>query len=86
MVTRNRLVVALVVAYAAVEIAVDNALVFMDLSGQRVPSFTVLLVGALGAKFGAGGDPLASLHRLALLSGVVGFAFVLAAVWQLHRT
>ena len=82
MVSRNRLVVYLLLAYAVLEISLDNALVFLNLTGRRVPSVTVLLLGALGVPLGVG-DPLDGANRIALALGVVGLFFVSAAVWQL---
>ena len=83
MVSRNRLFVYLVVAYTLVEILVDNVLVFMNLTGRSFPSVTFLLLGALGVEFGNVEYLVGRLNRLALVFGLVGLAFVLAAVWQL---
>lgn len=82
MVTTRRLLVYLLVGYTILEISVDNVLVFMDLTGRSVPSFTLLLFGLIGLDLrptaGAAGAPTV----VFLVLGVLGLAFMLAAVWQ----
>lgn len=82
MVSRNRLFVYFVGVYVAVEIVVDNVLVYMSLTGREFPSFTIRLLSLLGIELGIEGS-FGGVDGFALVFGVVGLLFVLTAVWQL---
>jgi len=74
-----------VFGYVVLEIAVDNALVFLDLTDSGVPSMTVALVSAVGLGPGTVGDVPGFLSKLAWVSGLIGVAFVAFAIYSLYE-
>ena len=82
MVTARRLGLYLLVGYTAAEISIDNVLVFMDLTGRPIPSFTLLLLGMVGLDLRPTAEAAGAPPALYLVLGILGLAFMLAAVWQ----
>lgn len=83
MVARTRVVVVLLVVYTVLEVSLDHLLVYLNLTGRGVPSVTLVLLGFLGVEFAEGSALADQLNRVALVFGLLGLLFVLAAIWQL---
>lgn len=83
MVSWRRLGLYLLVTYTLIEIVVDNVLVFMNLTGRSIPSLTPVVLGLVGIDVGAPTGSTWGSNAPIILFGVLGVAFMFAAVWQL---
>ncbi|MFB6082548.1 MAG: hypothetical protein ABEJ67_06990 [Halanaeroarchaeum sp.] len=80
MVRRRTLLGGIFVGYALLEIVVDNVLLFLDLTGDGVPSLTAILLSWIGVDVGVRELAL-SLERIAPLFGAVGAALIALSLW-----
>ena len=78
--SRYRLLVVALVAATAAEIVLESTLVFLNLTGQPVPSLTVTAVDALGRTLEVG-TPRYRYVTVGL--GGIGVLLLSGAVWQL---
>lgn len=83
--SRARLLLYGALGYVVLEIVVDDALVFLDLTDAGVPSMTVGLLSAVGLGPPAVADVPGLLSTLAWVSGLVGATFVAYAIYSLYE-